>query len=182
MVWKGKVVFGVLLAAACIATPAQATVVCGFDPDASTHGLGGGQFTVDIVADITDVSVFGWGLDLDFSTSGIVQLDSITLGPLWDEPGSTGDGDGLAGAAFPDSVSGLDLLLATLTFTPLALGETDLILSHDNPPDLTEGFPLDPTGFEEDETFNLGHITIVPEPATLALLFLSGLVAVRRRR
>lgn len=179
MVWKGKVALGALLAVACIAGSAQATVVAGFNPTDSSVLLGD-TVDVQIVADVTDVSIFGWGLDVDYDDQ-LVELENIAIGPLWDDVGATGDGDGLAGSTFPDSISGTGLLLATLTFRGVGLGVSPLELSHDNPPDLTEGFPLDPTGFETDETFLLGSIEVTPEPASLALLMLGGLAVIRRR-
>ena len=83
---------------------------------------------------------------------------------------TTADGDGLAGLADPfaptnGSVSGTGILPATLTFRADAQGTTDLLMST-TPGDLTEGFPLDPTGFATI-TFEPGQITVIPEPATL---------------
>ncbi len=182
MVRIGKVVFGVSLAVACIGTPAQATVVAGFDPANTVWPLSGGPFTVDLVADVSD-DVFGWGVDLAMGTGGIVSLDSIAInGALWTAPGSSDDG--LAGIGVPpgNSYSGNGLLLCTLTFSPLAIGDTDLFLSDDYPADQTEGWPLDPSGFDTDVTYNTGHIQITPEPAAFSLLVLGGLAVLRRRR
>jgi len=43
---------------------------------------------------------------------------------------------------------------------------------------LTEGFPLDPTGFA-DVTFEGGHVRVIPEPTTMILLAMLGLLGLR---
>ncbi|MEE9294619.1 MAG: PEP-CTERM sorting domain-containing protein [Phycisphaerae bacterium] len=73
----------------------------------------------------------------------------------------------MAALAFPDSIAGDDILLATITLSADALGETDLLLST-TAGDLTEGFPLDPTGFA-GITFEPGHVTVIPAPGTVLL-------------
>jgi hypothetical protein len=153
---------------------AQATVTVRFEPSDLAVDVSD-AFTLDIVADIPD-PVLGWGLDLalDPTIASLVGVDAI--GPLW-TPAFAPDGDGLAAIAFPSSISGNDVLLATLSFSALALGETDLLLSV-TPGDLNEGFPLDPTGFA-DLIFESGHVT-VPEPA--ALLLAAGMLTVMQRR
>ena len=182
MTRRWKVALVVLSAVACTTPSAHATVVVGFVDQHTVASLGGGSFTVDIVADISD-DVFGWGIDLEIATPGVVQLDSITINSMyWTEPGSSDDG--LAGIAVPPgaSYSGADLLLCTLEFTPLALGSTGLHLSDDYPSDLTEGWPLDPTGFDADVTYIAGSITIVPEPTALTVLAFGGLFMLGHRR
>ncbi len=72
--------------------------------------------------------------------------------------------------------------MATLTFQAVAEGTTDILLLTDNQED--EGFLLDvpPPGnqvFLPD--FVQGSITVIPEPATLALLAFGGLALIRRR-
>lgn len=139
----------------------------------------GNLLEIAIVADISD-PVLGWGLDLAVYDPAILSLVGISaIGHLW-IPGTAPDGDGLVGLAFPNSVSGNDILLATLTFSADAIGETDLY-TFTTPTDLTEGFPLDPTGFA-DVIFEPGHVTVVPEPLTFWLLAMSGLAAMKRRR
>jgi hypothetical protein len=85
----------------------------------------------------------------------------------------------LDGLAFPSSISGTDILLATVHLSAIASGKTDLPLGV-TPGDLTEGFPLDPTGFAA-MTLGSAHVTAVPEP-TAALLVLAGLLAMRASR
>ena len=146
----------------------------------------GEVFNIDIVADIPD-AVVAWGLDLTIEDAIVLSpVGDPVIGPLW-IAGYAPDGDGLAGLTYPSSVVGNDILLATITFSADAVGETDLLLSDDNPPphlsppnDLTEGFGLDPTGFAE-VTYQPGHVEVVPEPATLILLAFGGLLAFRKR-
>ena len=146
----------------------------------------GEVFSIAIVADIPD-AVVAWGLDLITEDETVLSpVGDSLIGPLW-IAGYAPDGDGLAGLAYPSSVVGNDILLATVTFSADALGETELLLSDDNPPphvsppsDLTEGFGLDPTGFA-DVTYEPGHVEVVPEPATLILLAFGGLFALRKR-
>lgn len=156
------------------------TVIARFDPAADTQMVGS-SFTIDIVADIPETEpVLGWGLDLTIDDPAIIsQVGSPVIGPLWYATYAP-DGDELAALAFPDNVWGDDVLLATITFSADVIGQTDLILSVTDG-DLTEGFPLDPTGFAE-VTFEPGHVTVIPEPlAVILLAMMLGLLAIRRR-
>lgn len=158
--------------------PPPPDVVVRFDPRLQTVELGD-IFTVDIVADI-GVPILGWGLDLLIESAGIVSLDSPpAIGPDWLSVFAA-DGDGLAGLAFPDPVVGNDIVLGSLTFAADAIGQADLSLAT-TAGDLTEGFALDSEGFAE-LLFESGNVTVVPEPATLALCLLGGLGLMRRRR
>jgi len=142
-------------------------------------------FTLDLVADI-NTPVVGWGLDLNIETPGVVSVTGTPDIPFppWIDVFAP-DGDGLAAVADPfpptnGSVSGLNILLATLTFSVDRLGETDLVPSVTEG-DLTEGFPLDPMGFGT-VTFQNGHVMVIPEPTTAILLALAFAVAKPRRR
>jgi hypothetical protein len=154
----------------------SADVLVRFEPVTSVVQLND-EFMVQIVADIDEL-VVGWGLDLTIVDGDIASLDGVPdIGDAW-VAAFAPDGDGLSALAFPDSVSGPDTLLATLTFSADSLGETDLLLSV-TPGDLTEGFALDPTGFANVQ-FIPGHIQVVPEPNS-GVLGLTGLVVLRRR-
>lgn len=153
----------------------------------------GEVFSLDVLATSSQpIEVLGWGLDLIVQNSVIVStwpdggLPAPQIGPAW-FAASAADGDSLAGLAFPDPVliddfgPGFEVLLATLTFSADAIGETDLFLSATEG-DLTEGFVLKPTGF-----IGPGEITfvpiriIVPEPSTLAQFAVLGWFLIRRR-
>jgi hypothetical protein len=139
----------------------------------------GEVFEIRLLADISD-PVLGWGLDLSLAPGVLSVVGAPSISSPWQSVPAA-DGDGLAAYAFPDSVSGQDTLLATLTFSADAVGETDLVLSV-TPGDLTEGFPLDPSGFATS-TFQTGHVTVVPEPGA-ALVAAAGwvLLAIWRKK
>jgi hypothetical protein len=168
--------------ASAITLPVSVT----FDP-LSTDVEVGDIFDVDVVASIQD-PVLGWGLDVSYDTGVLSQVGSPVIGGDWNVV-FTPDGDGLAGIApFPTSVSGTDVLLATLSFEALAAGSIVLSASA-TPGDLTEGFPLVPPGGFAEVTFEDGAVSVasasqIPEPETFALLGLgmAGMVFGRRRR
>ena len=83
--------------------------------------------------------------------------------------------------AFPNGAVG-EVTLATITVRADAAGSSDLLLSA-TPGDLNEGFALEtPVGsFDTDVTFGVGTVTVLPEPATVALLALGAAIAARRR-
>lgn len=133
----------VLLASLAFARPALCDLTVGFGTLPSTFAVGD-MFTVDILADIPN-PVVGWGLDLAFDPTKLTLTAPPTIGSAW-SPAFAPDSDGLAALAFPASISGLAVPLASLSFTVAALGDFGLGLST-TPGDLTEGFALDPSGF-----------------------------------
>ena len=167
----------VVLALAAPAAAGLVDVTVRFDPPAQIVQVGD-FFTVNLVADFT-LPVVGWGLDVSAVTRGVVSPSGPpTLGPSW-IPAYCPDGDGLSALAFPQSIVGTDVLLATLTYHADALGTADLLASM-TPGDGTEGFALDPTGFALVE-FQPAQVTVVPEPAGV-LILASGIVLIWRRR
>ena len=168
-----RVVAAFLLAAAA----ASANVTVRFEPASLTVDPGT-IFSMAIVADIPQPLV-GWGLDLTIQNPAVVSVHAApSIGPLWVSAYAP-DGDGLAGLAFPSSVSGTGVVLATLSLSADAVGETDLWINV-TPGDLSEGFALDPTGFDTF-TVQAGHVK-VPEPATGLFLLAAGAVVAGRRR
>lgn len=129
----------------------------------------GEVFTVNIVAELNR-PVFGWGLDLSISMPGVLSMTADpAIAPPW-FAGVAPDGDHLVGLAFPDSIMGENVLLATLTFHADSPGLTQLTPGS-TPGDNTEGFPLDPTGFAT-LTFHPALVRVAPEPATVLLVLL----------
>ena len=147
-----------------------ASVIARIDPADQAQPVGQ-SFTVNIVADMTE-PIVGWGLDLGYDHTVLSLVGAPAIGPLWISV-FTPDGDGLAGVAFPTSVQGTNVLLATLHFNAIAKGQSDLTLSV-TPGDLNEGFAADPAGFA-NVTYVPGHVTVTPEPAA-ALLLLGGIM------
>lgn len=157
-----------------IAATANALVVVHFEPT-EVQVLPGATLSIQLLADISE-PVVGWGLDLSFDGTVLTHSAPPAIGPAW-LAGHAPDGDGLLGVAFPASVSGNAVLLATLRFTAVAAGQTWLTATT-TPGDRNEGFALDPEGFDAF-TVQPASVTILPEPALMGWLAL--LVFARRR-
>lgn len=145
----------------------------------------GEQFTINVVAHgVTDVDpIIAFGFDLDYDPSwswngysvGLIYDDSA-LFPTTDVAGSTISG-----------VSGDDIFLASLSFTPYMYGAFNFGISSDLS-DPNEGlislfnFPVDITTSVEVHVLPRASVPI-PEPATLFLLGsgLSALLFLRKR-
>jgi hypothetical protein len=119
----------------------------------------GTTFDVDIRADISN-PVVGFGIDLSFDASVLSQTVPPTVDPTWFAIAAP-DGDGLAGAAFPTPIFGTDVSLATMHFTAISPGMSALTLGA-TPGDLTEGFPLFPSGFDT-ASFQSGWVVVAPD-------------------
>ena len=145
---------------------------------------------VDIVADIPESdAITGFGLDLAFD-SYLLGTATPTLGAQFNPySGGTPDGDGLGGLVVFSEIPvwGDDIHLATVQFDLTGYyGVSPLIMSDDNPDDLTEGFAVVPPPFGEfaNVVYVAGSIETIPSPtaATLGLLGLFSLGLARRRR
>jgi hypothetical protein len=136
-------------------------------------------FDVQIVADLPN-PILGWGLDFEIALPEIATKTDVQIGDSW-LPVATSDGDGLAGVAFPGPIAGTRVVLATVTLEALAEGMSELVIGDDHPSDLTEGFALDPTGFESVD-YIPSSITIVPEPTSMGSLGVLIAMVWRRRR
>jgi hypothetical protein len=160
-----------------LVSPALAGIVVSFAPPAQSVNIGAGTTTVDIVADIPEAdAIIGWGLDLGLTGTSVSVIPPPAIGPLFN-PAFAPDGDGLAGLVPPPFlVWGTGVQLATITLSLDSLGTTYLDASV-TPGDLFEGFMTE-NGFAAVQ-FVQGSVTVTPEPASLALLALLGLL--RRR-
>lgn len=156
------------------ATSASAAPVVRLEPVTPSVNVGE-SVTVAILATF-DEPVMAWGLDLAIGAPAYAAWTGTVIGANWDAPPATLDGDGLAGLRFPTGLAG-EVLLATLTFEGLLAGETLLALSSG--PEEDEGFLLASGGLATNVQYLPATLTVVPEPAAVALL---GLAAVMRRR
>ena len=169
--------FSLAIALGVGVAPAAGAVSLRFVPE-SARVVEGDTFHVDLVADL-DEPILAFGLDLDFDTEVLGLSAPPGIGPAW-LPVDAPDGDGLAGAAFPDGLTGDGVLLARLHFTALAPGSSQLTPSF-SAGDLTEGFFLDPTGMAPVDSLAARiDVAPLPEPGTALLLGL-GLAALSRR-
>lgn len=188
---KRSLVFLTAVAAAVLATPAQATILVSIEPANQVVDIIDGTATVDIVAVIPQAdAVVSWGLDLDLLAGTSVSFQSAMVNaPTWTAVASV-DLDGLAGLAptppgAPIWSDPASILLATVTLSLDSLGVTSLGLSDNNPADLSEGFALDPppVGAFANVNYVGATIEVVPEPTAMSLLLFAGsMVMIRRNR
>ncbi|WDD99752.1 PEP-CTERM sorting domain-containing protein [Thalassomonas actiniarum] len=166
---------------------ASATLMVSFDLDSNDLNLGD-AFSVSLMAstdeDINNEVISAWGLDLNFDSS-ILSLDSLLVGPSF-MPTNT-DGDGLGGLVpfGQDAVSGGDILLATLNFTAIGLGSTDLFTSS-TLGDFNEGFYNSfflPVGHSNATTaISVTGGSEVPEPSAFLLMLLATVALISLRK
>jgi len=174
------------VAAACwLVANASATIVVDLDPFNAVIPNPGQTVTIDIWADIPEAeAIVGWGMDADTFDWNIATILGVTINTALFDPVTTPDGDGLGGLVPPGgSVWGNHVVLATLEVMGNNVGTTDLFMWDDNPSDLTEGFAIDPAmgGGFASVSYLSGIVTVLPEPASLGLLAVVGLLAARRR-
>ncbi|MCL2330600.1 MAG: PEP-CTERM sorting domain-containing protein [Phycisphaerae bacterium] len=159
-------------------TVSYATVVVYAVPSATTVNVGD-SVDVQLLADLGE-PVVAWGLGLSFDRAILSETAAATGGPAWETVFETGN-DALMGLAFPDSISGNSVLLATFHFEAVSTGQAWLTPTI-TPGDLTQGFALDPAGFAIVQFAPAVMINVVPEPMmSLGLLAIGSLVILRRR-
>ena len=160
-----------------ILSPAMADVVVSFVPQDQVGWPPGGTTTMDLVAEIPeDEGVIAFGFNIDILSGTSATFASFALAAPWDP--IAGSDDGIAGVLFPPDAATGTVLLGTATFNLVELGVTEVGTSDDYPDDLLEGFWLEGVGVA-NVIYGMGTITVVPEPAALALLALGALI--RRR-
>ncbi len=130
----------------------------------------GETVSVELRADLS-LPVVGFGLDL-FPPSQLSVIGTPTIGPLWNAVAAP-DGDGLAGLAPLTSIQGTDVLLATIVFQGASPGVATLVPGV-TVGDLTEGFALNPLGFDTVQFEDA--VIAVPEPG-LGLILVFAVVA-----
>ncbi|WP_395338328.1 hypothetical protein PN836_011285 [Ningiella sp. W23] len=188
-------------AAICLAasTSASASVILSLSAQNDTLNVGE-DLVLDITASTTAGSAFtSFGLDLLLDGTQLFAPDfALTLGGDFTPSGPGLDGDGLAGNVavpfpplpVPFALSGIDILLASITISDLGLGDFTLSLAS-TMTDPTEGiFNADifsgPPGFVEMDLSNASVIVSVSEvsaPASIGILssMIAGLLLLRRR-
>ena len=141
----------------------------------TTDVIVGNDFAINVIADGVDIidPVFGdgdllaFGFDIDFDAFEFDFLGATVAPPFNDDSLSFPDTD-VAGSTFP-GIGGDDILLATLSFTPLLAGDFSIGIISDLT-DWNEGLI---TFFNEsiNITQSIGvKVSPVPEPATILLL------------
>jgi hypothetical protein len=164
----------VMVAIASIASAEN--IIVHLNPSANQIMLGQ-TFALDVYADIP-ASVVGWGLDLTRGDE-VTMVGLPVIGPAW-VPAPSGDGDNLTAFAFPNSVSGTNVMLFSAVFRANSIGTVSFnVLATQG--DLTEGFPLQTGGFANFSA-SIASVEIVPEPATLLLTGLGGIILRRQFR
>jgi len=166
-------------------TSVQAELVdISIEPAVSTVNVGD-SFDVGIwlrddgLTNVTNVAVnFGWDENL-LQFNGVSQGDYTWGSFVTHDLSSTGNPDYAIFAMHVPSTATTDFLFATVNFTALAQTPSTDITIYDAGLFATKVFI---GASEVTGSFTDGSVTIVPEPATMCILGLGGLVALRKRK
>jgi hypothetical protein len=169
---------------------AKADIILSFDTSASDVTVGD-TLTVDLLAttQVPGDAFAGWGLDLNYDTS-LLSLDSFSIGSSFTALTSS-DGDDFAGSYLDifdpfAAISGTNIVLASFTFTAIAIGNTNL-LTGSTLTDLGEGFV---SGFFQEVSFanastniSITDASAVSAPSTIGLFAVAvlGIAGFRRK-
>jgi hypothetical protein len=182
-IFRSLTLAGVLLMSAF---SAQASLILSFS-ETDVEVQVNDTFTLDLYVTVTAPvdSILAWGLDLDLSSSSLLNLNSFTLGT--DFINIDGLDDGIGGASPTAPLFGSNILLGSFEFTALAVGDTIASTSNNDP--LFEGFVT--TRIYTPTEFNSASANIsvadssavaVPEPATLGFFIIGALALFGLRR
>ncbi len=135
--------------------------------------------TVKIYGEFSEpVISFGFHLDYDRTLLTLTGLTPASTFTALNSPHT----DGVAGLAYPDSLEGDRVLLATARFKANAVGTSEIDIAV-TPNDPTEGFEL-ASACDSEATLAPASVTIIdrpiPEPSSL-LLLLAGVGVLGRR-
>lgn len=156
-----------------IATPAIAIPTVSLSLVNSPTSVGD-TFQVEVWADGDDIDLdlLGFGFDVSFDTGGTFDYTGYVIASGFDDDSSNTFAPDVAGDAFPGIASD-DVLLATLSFTTVALG-TDVLNVTGIYDEIFSGLYYELQDLSWDGYNINASLTIstapVPEPATMVLL------------
>lgn len=153
---------------------AKADIIVTFDPSTTNVSVGE-TFTIGVLATTENALTDGFiGFDIGFDFEDtLVNMDSALASAGFLPAIAFNDVAGFS--AIPVPVSGIDVLLATLTFTANSVGDLTL--------DLTAASRFSGLGFVDFSSTALDiSVSKVSAPATLGLFAIAGLWLLRVRR
>lgn len=162
-----------IMALLLTASKAHATLMIGFTPSTMDISIGD-TFTIEILA-TTESPLDGFiGFDIDFDfDSTLAVLENATIGAGFLQA-LTAFNDLAGFSSTPMPVTGIDVLIATLSFTASSAGTFTFDLG------LSQFSALNFVNFQS--TALDVHITEASAPAMIGLLALAGIAIVLRRK